>query len=163
MPAAVDRRDFLKRTGGLTLALAVAPIAGAAAAEGPQALTLWVSIATDGTITIVSPPAELGQGTFTTLAAVLADELDADWTRVRIAWPPVWDEKTFGNPQFFYFLHTVASMATRGYFKPVRLAGAQARRVLLDSVAEKWNVPAGELASEPSLVVHRASGRRIGY
>jgi len=163
MPAAVDRRDFLKRTGGLTLALAVAPIAGAAAAEGPQALTLWVSIATDGTVTVVSPPAELGQGTFTALAAVLADELDADWSKVKITHPPVWDEKTYGNPEFFNFLHTVASMATRGYFTPMRRAGAQARRVLLDAVAEKWGVAVAELSTEPSTVVHAASGRRISY
>ena len=50
-----------------------------------------------------------------------------------------------------------------GYFKPLRLAGAQARRVLLDAVAAKWNVPVGELSTEPSVVVHKASGRRIGY
>ena len=106
MPAAVDRRDFLKQTGGLTLALALAPIVGAAAADSPQALTLWVGIATDGTVTVVSPPAELGQGTFTALAAVLADELDADWSKVKITHPPVWDEKTYGNPEFFNFLHT---------------------------------------------------------
>ena len=77
--------------------------------------------------------------------------------------PPVWDEKTYGNPEFFNFLHTVASMATRGYFKPMRIAGAQARRVLLDAVAARWSVPVGELSTEPSVVVHAASGRRIGY
>src|SRR6516164_1473052 len=163
MPAAIDRRDFLKQTGGLTLALALAPIVGAAAADSPQALTLWVGIATDGTVTVVSPPAELGQGTFTALAAVLADELDADWSKVKITHPPVWDEKTYGNPEFFNFLHTVASMATRGYFTPMRRAGAQARRVLLDAVAEKWGAPLAELSTEPSTVVHAASGRRISY
>jgi isoquinoline 1-oxidoreductase subunit beta len=111
----------------------------------------------------VSPPAEIGQGTFTALAAVLADELDADWSQVRIAYPPVWDEKTYGNPEFFYFLHTVASMATRGYFKPMRIAGAQARRVLLDAAAVRWGVPVGELSTEPSMVLHKASGRRMSY
>jgi len=164
----VHRRDFLKQTGaGLTLALTFAPdpssMLGEALADTPLAANLWVTIATDGTITIVSPPAELGQGTFTTLAAVLADELDADWSKVQLALPPVWDEKTYGNPEFFNFLHTVASMATRGYFKPMRIAGAQARRVLLDAVAARWSVPVGELATEPSLIVHAASGRRIGY
>jgi isoquinoline 1-oxidoreductase subunit beta len=166
--ATMSRRDFLQETAaGLTLALPLALdpslLVGEARADQPLAANLWVTIATDGTITIVSPPAEIGQGTFTTVAAVLADELDADWSRVKVAWPPVWDEKTYGNPQFFNFLHTVASMATRGYFTPVRLAGAQARRVLIDAVAAKWNVPAAELATEPGTVVHRASGRRIGY
>src|SRR5580692_1393422 len=164
----MHRRDFLKQSAaGLTIALTLvadpSAMPGAAAADTPLAPNLWVTIAVDGTITIVSPPAEMGQGTFTTLAAVLADELDADWSQVRLVSPPAWDEKTYGNPEFFNFLHTVASMATRGYFKPMRLAGAQARRVLLDAVAEKWNVEVGELTTEPSLVVHAASGRRIGY
>jgi isoquinoline 1-oxidoreductase beta subunit len=166
--ANIHRRDFLKETAaGITLALTLAAdpssIVGSAAADTPFTTNLWVTIATDGTISIVSPPAEIGQGTFTALAAVLADELDADWSRVKIVHPPVWDEKTYGNPEFFYFLHTVASMATRGYFKPMRMAGAQARRVLIDAVAAKLGVPAAELSTEPSVVVHRASGRRISY
>jgi len=95
----IDRRGFLKTSAaGLTLALTVnvdpTSIIGEAAADTPLSLTAWVTIATDGAITIVSPPAELGQGTFTALAAVLADELDADWSMVKIAYPPVWDEKT---------------------------------------------------------------------
>jgi isoquinoline 1-oxidoreductase subunit beta len=166
--ANLNRRAFLKETAaGLTLALTIAAdpcsIVGKAAADAPLTPNLWVTIATDGAITIVSPPAELGQGTFTALAAVLADELDADWSRVTPVMPPVWDEKTYGNPEFFYFLHTVASMATRGYFKPMRIVGAQARRVLLDAVAARWSVPVGELSTEPSMVVHRGSGRRISY
>jgi isoquinoline 1-oxidoreductase beta subunit len=164
----IHRRDFLRQTAaGLTFALTLtadpSSIVGEAAADTPLAPNLWVTIATDGTITLVSPPAEMGQGTFTTLGAVLADELDADWSKVRLVHPPVWDEKTYGNPEFFNFLHTVASMATRGYFKPMRIAGAQARRVLLDAAAEKWRVPVGELSTEPSVVVHGASGRRLSY
>jgi isoquinoline 1-oxidoreductase beta subunit len=166
--AEIDRRDFLKATAaGLTLALTLeidrSALIGGAFADAPFKASLWVTIAADGTITIVSPPAEIGQGTFTALAAVLADELDAHWSQVKIAYPPVWDEKTYGNPEFFNFLHTVASMATRGYFKPMRMAGAQARRVLLDAAAAKWGVPPGELSTEPSLVLHRASGRRLSY
>src|SRR6266545_303475 len=162
----INRRDFLGTAAGVTIALTIAPDPapfGQAAADAPLSLTAWVTIAADGTTAIVSPPAEMGQGTFTALAAVLADELDIDWSKVKLAHPPVWDEKTYGNPQFFNFLHTVASMATRGYFKPMRIAGAQARRVLLDAVAAKWDVPVGELSTEPSFVVHKASSRRIGY
>ena len=169
MPA-FDRRQFLTSAAGLTLALTVAPealtFADEALAEAtgaPASLTAWVTIAPDGATTIVSPAAELGQGTFTTLALVLADELDVDWSTVKVGYPPVWDEKTYGNPQFSNFIHTVASMATRGYFTPMRIAGAQARRVLLVAVAAKWNVPIGELMTEPSVVVHKASNRRIGY
>src|SRR5262245_20337409 len=162
----ISRRLFIKETAGLTLALTVVPhalVGEALAADAPFAANLWVTIATDGTISIVSPPAEMGQGTFTALAAVLADELDADWAKVTIVHPPAWDEKTYGNPQFFNFLHTVASMATRGYFQPMRIAGAQARRVLLDAVAVRWGVPVGELSTEPSVLAPKASGRRISY
>ena len=169
----VNRRDFLKETAaGLTLALTitVAPRAflgeaslGEALADAPFAPTVWMTIATDGTITIVSPAAELGQGSFTTLPVILAEELDADWSKVKPIWPPVWDEKKYGHPDYNMTFHTTASASLHGYFKPLRIAGAQARRVLLDAVAAKWNVPVGELTTEPSVVVHKASGRRIGY
>ena len=164
---AVDRREFLGGAAGLTFALTIAPehlaSTATAAADALFPANAWVTIAADGAVTIVSPPAEMGQGTFTALAAVLADELDVDWSKVTLAHPPVWDEKTYGNPQFFNFLHTVASMALRGYFKPMRIAGAQARRVLLDAVAAKWGVPVAELSTEPSVVVHKSTNRRIGY
>src|SRR5436190_2997983 len=165
----LNRRAFLKEAGaGLTFALTLhadprALIGEASAAEGPLSANIWVTIATDGTISIVSPAAELGQGTFTTLPAVLADELDADWTKVKPVYPSEWNEKKYGNPGWNGNFNTTASLATRGYFTPMRIAGAQARRVLLDAVAAKWNVPVGELSTEPSVVVHKASGRRIGY
>jgi isoquinoline 1-oxidoreductase beta subunit len=163
--ADTNRREFLTGAAGFTLLLAVAPDAfvGEALADAPLAPNVWLTIATDGTITIVSPVAEMGQGTFTTLAAVLADELDADWSRVTAVLPPEWNEKKFGNPQWNGLFNTTASLATRGYFKPMRIAGAQARRVLLDAVSAKWSVPVGELSTEPSVVVHKVTGRRIGY
>ena len=163
--AGTSRRDFLKGTAGFTLAMMVSP--DGSAGEAPAEVTLrpnvWVSIATDGTVTIVSPAAEMGQGTFTTLPAVLAEELDADWSKVKAIPPPEWSEQKYGNPQWNGLFNTTASLATRGYFKPMRIAGAQARRVLINAVAAKWRVPAAELATEPSVVVHRASNRRIDY
>jgi isoquinoline 1-oxidoreductase subunit beta len=168
----LSRRDFVGGAG-LTLALTVMPDArailddapaGAALANLPLSPNLWLTIATDGTITIVSPAAEMGQGTFTTLPAVLADELDADWGRVKPVFPPEWNEKKFGNPGYEnYAFQTSASFATRGYFNAMRVAGAQARRVLIDAVAAKWAVPPAELSTEPSVVVHKATNRRISY
>jgi len=166
---AIDRRDFLHGAAGLTFALTLTggmhprDLLGAAqAAEAPLAPNLWVNISTDGSITIMSPAAELGQGSFTSLPVILAEELDADWAKVKLAQPP-WDPKRFGNPGYASRLSTTSSYSVRGYFTPLRLAGAQARRVLLDAVAETWGVPVAELSTEPSTVVHKPSGRRIGY
>ena len=165
-----SRRDFFGAAAGLTLALVAAPDplafigeSSEALADAPLAPNVWVSIATDGAITIVSPAAELGQGTFTTLPAIFAEELDADWTKVKPVMPSEWNNNKFGNPMYNGAFQTSASNSTRGYFKPMRIAGAQARRVLIDAVAAKWGVPATELSTEPSVVVHKASGRRISY
>src|SRR3984893_13360223 len=142
----VSRRDFLGAAAGLTLALTAAPDPLAFTDEGlsraartPARLSpnVWLTIATDGTITIVSPAAEMGQGTFTTLPAIIADELDADWSKVKPVFPPEWNEKKFGNPEWNGLFNTTASLATRGYFKPMRFAGAQARRGLVDAGSEK--------------------------
>src|SRR3977135_3540763 len=126
-----SRRDFFGAAAGLTLARTVAPDPlallgeGEALADAPLAPNVWITIATDGTITIVSPAAEMGQGTFTTLPAVFAEELDADWAKVRPVFPPEWNKKKYGNPGSNYVFQTSASFATRGYFKSMRLAGAQ--------------------------------------
>src|SRR5215467_5850108 len=134
----LNRRDFLKESAaGLTLALTLSVhprsvIAAAAAADAPLAANIWVRIATDGTITIASPAAEMGQGSFTTLPAILAEELDADWAKVRPVLPPAWDEKSYGNPLNSAF-QTSASASVNGYFKALRIAGAQARRVLIEA------------------------------
>src|SRR5262245_61222157 len=148
----INRRDFLKESAaGLTLALTLsvdprALMDDAAAADGPLSANIWVTITTDGTISIVSPAAEMGQGTFTALPAVLAEELDADWAKVKPVYPSEWNEKKYGNPGWNGNFNTTASLATRGYFTPMRIAGAQARRVLLDAVAAKWNVPTAALS-----------------
>src|SRR5439155_242656 len=161
-----SRRDFLGTAAGLTLALTLSPdplaFTGEAEAQTLFAPGAWLNIATDGTITIASPAAEMGQGSFTTLPLIIAEELDADWAKVKPVLPPAWDEKKYGNPDNNAF-QTSASNSVHGYFHALRIAGAQARRVLLDAVAARWNVPVGELSTEPSLVVHKPSNRRISY
>jgi isoquinoline 1-oxidoreductase beta subunit len=162
-----NRRNLLKTAAGLTFALTLAPnplaFVEEAEADAPYAPSVWLTIGTDGIITVVSPAAEMGQGTFTTLPVIIAEELDADWAKVRPIFPSDWDDKKFGNPNYNQAFQTSASASVWGYYTPLRIAGAQARRVLLDAVAEKWGVPVGELSTEPSVVVHKASGRRIGY
>jgi isoquinoline 1-oxidoreductase beta subunit len=169
MNSHINRRDFLKTSAaGLSFAFTLAAdphtlIGEAAAADAPLSASAWVTIATDGTITIVSPAAEMGQGSFTTLPLILAEELDADWSKVKPVLPPAWNDKAYGNPAYGSTFQTSASASVHGYFKALRIAGAQARRVLLDAVAAKWNVPVGELSTEPSVVVHKASNRRMTY
>lgn len=162
----VSRRDFIAGSAGLTFALAigggiagrVAPSLAATTSATPNA---WVTIGIDDTITISSAAAEMGQGVMTSLPLIFAEELDADWSKVKVvqsaASPP------FGNPVFGDLLITGGSLSVRGYFQKLRLAGAQARRVLLDNAASKWGVPVAELTTEPSLVVHKASGRSMSY
>jgi isoquinoline 1-oxidoreductase subunit beta len=163
----LSRRAFLGSAAGFTLALTIRPeqFAGIdeAIADAPLSPNAWLTITPDGVITIVSPAAEMGQGTFTTVPVFIAEELDADWSKVKPIFPQVWDDKKYGNPEYNMTFQTSASASVRGYFKPARLAGAQARRVLIDAVAAKWNVPASDLTTEPSVVVHKASGRRISY
>src|SRR4051794_19745110 len=116
---AVSRRDFLKETAaGLTLALTLsAGRLGEASADGtPFAPGVWLTIAIDGTISIVSPAAEMGQGSFTTLPLIIAEELDADWAKVKPILPPQWDDKAYGNPAYGGAFQTSASASVHGYF-----------------------------------------------
>src|SRR5215470_17534934 len=122
----------------------------------------WVSIAPDGAVTIMSPATEMGQGSMTSLPRIIAEELDADWESVRVVpAPPV--DSMYGNPGFGGMMYTAASNAVTNYFRNLRLFGAQVRRVLIDNAAKKLSVPVEELNTEPSVVVHAKSGRRLSY
>ena len=143
--------------------LAAAPVQRCWHPHGPaQALSPWVSIAPDGTITIMSAATEMGQGSMTSLPLILAEELDADWSKVKIVpAPPI--EAIYGNPGFQGMMYTAGSNAVTSYYTPLRIFGAQVRRVLLDNAAKKLGVPVEELTTEPSMVVHAKSGRRLSY
>jgi CO/xanthine dehydrogenase Mo-binding subunit len=125
------------------------------------ALSPWVTIATDDTVAIMSPAAEMGQGSLTSLPLILAEELDADWSKVRIIVAPPNDE-LYKNPGFG-FMYTAGSNAVTSYFKELRLFGAQVRKVLLANAARHWNVPVEELTTGPNVVIHEKSGRRVTY
>jgi isoquinoline 1-oxidoreductase beta subunit len=162
----VSRRRFLARSAGLTFGVALglggtATLFDALAEDARFQPNAWIEIGTDGTITLIAPAAEMGQGAFTSLPMLIAEELDADWSSVRIEQAPA--EKEYGNPLFGGAQVTGGSRSARGYFTPLRLVGAQARRVLLMNVAERWGVPINELTTKPNLVAHEASGRSISY
>jgi isoquinoline 1-oxidoreductase beta subunit len=110
----------------------------------------------------MSPATEKGQGSTTSLPLIIAEELDADWSKVRIVpAPPI--EALYGNPGFAGQMYTAGSNAVTSYFRPLRIFGAQVRRVLLDNAANKLGVPVAELTTEPSMVVHAKSGRKLSY
>ena len=163
----LSRRGFMIGIAGLTFAVAAGREKfGHAATEAPDIagtpFNPWVSIAPSGEISIMAPATEMGQGSLTSLPLILAEELDADWSKVVVVpAPPI--DKIYGNPGFGGVMHTASSAAVTGFFTDLRTFGAQVRAVLLDNVAKQWNVPSAELSTEPSVVVHAKSGRRISY
>jgi isoquinoline 1-oxidoreductase beta subunit len=137
---------------------------GAAHAAAPKrvAISPWVTLYADGTVDIMSPACEMGQGSLTSLPVILADEMDADWSKVRIvAAPP--NDALYGNPQFRNLQYTAGSATVTGYFNNLRQFGAQVRRMLVDNVAAHWDVAAEELTTTPGYVLHERSGRKIAY
>ena len=163
----LKRREFL--AAGLSFSVALG--AGLASSSDPaQAQTaglkanVWVTIGTDDSVVVTTPTGEMGQGTTTALPMILAEELDADWSKVRIEYAPP-NPRVYGNPHPLLNggQASLASIAVPGYFTPLRIAGAQARRVLLDAAAARWGVPVAELSTASGVVTHAASGRRLRY
>src|SRR6185312_13503096 len=149
----LSRRRFLAGATGLCFGFGLGglELVRKATADDRVWPNWWLNISGDGTITIMSPAAEMGQGSFTALPAIIAEELDVEWAHVKIASSPL-DAKKYGNPWYNGSLSFSSSATVRAYYKPLRMAGAQARRVLLDAVASKWGVPVAELSTEPSIV-----------
>jgi isoquinoline 1-oxidoreductase beta subunit len=160
--AALTRRGFMVGAAGLTFGLASGfRFDGAAAAGSEAVMSPWVTIGTDNMVAIMSPAAEMGQGSLTSLPLILAEELDADWAKVRVVVAPPNDD-LYKNPAFGY-MYTAGSNAVTAYFRDLRKFGAQVRKMLLANAAKHWNVPVAELTTEPNVVVHAKSGRRLTY
>ena len=157
---ALARRAFLKVTalagGGLTLSASFATSAHAAGDAAAAELNAFVTINPDNTITIVGKNPEIGQGIKTMLPMLIAEELDADWDQVSIVQGDS-NAARFG-PQL-----AGGSFATPMNWMPMRQTGAAARAMLLGAASVRWSVPVAELTTEPSVVVHAASGRRATY
>jgi isoquinoline 1-oxidoreductase beta subunit len=117
--------------------------------------SVYLGIEPDGTVFIVTHRSEMGTGIRTTLPLVAADELDADWKRVKI-------EQGIGDVKYGD-QNTDGSKSIRDFFDSFRHAGAAARAMLISAAAAQWGVPATECLTEPHEVVHRPSGRRLGY
>src|ERR1700675_1821496 len=159
----VTRRGLMVGAAGLTFAVASGlRFAQAQTDRGTSvAVSPWVTIATDDTVAIMSPAAEMGGGSVTALPLILAEELDADWSKVRVIVAPPNDD-LYKNPNFG-FMYTAGSNAVTAYFKDLRRFGAQVRKVLLANAARHWNVPVEELTTGPNVVIHAKTGRRLTY
>jgi isoquinoline 1-oxidoreductase beta subunit len=164
----VSRRSILKGlgiAGGLVLAAPVMSRPTFAAYEtGASKMPhgtvvdprVFVSIAPDGIVTIVAHRAEMGTGVRTSLPLIVAEEMEADWSRVRVQ-QAQGDEVRYGNQD------TDGSRSTRHYLMPMRQIGGSARTMLETAAAKRWGVPASEVKAAHHEVVHNASGRRIGF
>ncbi len=161
----LDRRGFIKigalAGGGLLVgtyfrfgaASALAETAPAAVASfAPNA---FISIAANGTVTLIAPNSEMGQGAKTALPMIIAEELDVPWDKVTISQGDL-------NPAYGRQA-AVGSGSTPGNYGPLRQAGATARAMLVEAAAQTWGVPAAECTTENGAVLHRASGRHLGY
>jgi isoquinoline 1-oxidoreductase subunit beta len=161
----ISRRAFIVTAGGVGIAVAFGGTAGLrnalaqAASFTPNA---WIRIAADGGVILVSPGSEMGQGTMTAMPLLIAEDMDLDWSKVKVEHAPHMP-KLYGNPLFGGAMIVGASRTMRGYYEVMRLAGMQAREVMIRNAARRWNVPASELTTEPHHVVHRASGRKMSY
>jgi isoquinoline 1-oxidoreductase subunit beta len=162
-----SRRDFLKLTtltgGGLLLgfswlsAEAEAPvIVNGAAGAANLSFNSFLSIATDGTVTILSPNPELGQNIMTSFPMIVAEELDADWKNVKVLQAAL-DTKAFERQV------TGGSGAVPHSWKILRKAGATARQMLQEAAAQRWGVPAQECTTADGFVIHAKTGKKLGY
>jgi isoquinoline 1-oxidoreductase beta subunit len=156
----VSRRGFLEgvmSAGALVLGVQLAP-KNLDAADADNAAfhpSVYVGIQPDGQVIIVVHRSEMGTGIRTSLPMVLADELEADWKRVRI-------EQAIGDRKYGS-QNTDGSNSIVGFYQPFRQAGATARTMLESAAASKWGVPASECQAKNHEVVHAATGRKLGF
>ena len=162
-----SRRHFLKVSaaagGGLLLALNLRGFAGEALAAEPKefAPNAYVRIGRDGKVTIVVAQVEMGQGTFTSMPMLIAEELEVDLADVALEQAPP-DDKLYANP-LIGFQVTGGSTSVRGFWQPLREAGAAARMLLVEAAADTWGVDPNSLSAEKGEVVDKASGRKLAY
>ncbi len=160
------RRELLLSLGATTAGAMVlgygftgrAKAASPAAGVAPHSAALgeYVMIEPDGTVTLMARNPDMGQGAKTLLPMLIAEELDADWHRVKIEYAPA-DAKRFVSQ------YAGGSMSVPDNWEPMRRVGAAGRAVLVQAAANRWRVDPGTLSTQSGQVIHAASGRKIGY
>jgi isoquinoline 1-oxidoreductase subunit beta len=168
-PAEVSRRQFLQLAtlagSGLTLGVLL-PACGSRSGSGAPVAPLimpFVHIAPDNTVTVLCKHLEAGQGVWTGLPAIVAEELDASWEQMRVASAPA-EVPLYGNLAFGGKMQaTGGSTSVANSWQQLRQAGATARAMLVTAAAKLWNVPAGEILVSEGVVAHAAAGRKASF
>jgi isoquinoline 1-oxidoreductase beta subunit len=168
MKTNLSRRQFLKLAGaGLAVAVASSQdgyrllSAAEVEKEGPAFQpSVWLSISTAGIVTVLVNKSEMGQGVYTSLPMIVADELDCDWKNVRMEPAPAGEAY---KDVLFGMQATGGSSSIRHMYEPLRKAGAAAREMLVAAAAAEWKVPAADCAADLGLVRHRKSKKTLAY
>jgi len=158
----MERRAFLQTAGGAGAALVIGfRIPGRGEQEpAPFAPNAWLRISPDDSVLVIVDRSEMGQGVATSLPMLLAEELEADWSKVKIEFAPA--DKAYINP-LFGLQGTGGSSSVRAAWTPLRKAGAAAREVLIAAAAQRWAVKTTECRAENGAVVHTKTKRRLRY
>ncbi len=162
-----SRRAFLKTSGGLVLGFYLPGSVASARAQAKAPFVdafkpnVWLRIGADDSVTVMSSAMELGQGSMNAMPMLVAEELDVDWKKVHVQWAPA--DPAYGNPLRNGRQETVASISVRGFWRPLREAGAAARTMLVTAAAQTWKVPESSCSTEKGEVVHKSSGRSLRY
>lgn len=162
----INRRSFLKSSvlagGGLMISFSWLASSFTEAGKGLTPPDEWfkingfLKIGENGLVTIMSPNPEIGQNVKTSMPMIVAEELDVDWAKVIVEQAPL-------NTDIFKRQIAGGSQSIRQSWQGLRMAGATARRMLMEAAAQKWNVPVDEITTDAGILYHRKSGKKTGY
>src|SRR5712672_1578265 len=158
----VSRRKFIQASGGLVLAVALPAAAQELRLHKAFAMNAFVRVGSDNTVTVIIKHLEMGQGTYTGLPALVAEELDADWSQMRAEGAPA-DASRYNNLFWGPAQGTGGSTALANSYEQLRKAGAPARAMLVSAAAARWNVPASEISVSKGVVFHKPSARKATF
>ena len=162
----LSRRGFLKNSAltftGLIIGFTYEPESSLAVkVENAEELGIWIRIAPDGSTTLIVPSSEMGQGVNTSLSMILAEELEADWQSVKTETAPV--NSKYINPESNSGQMTAGSSSVKGFWNPLRKAGAAVRLMLQKAAAQKWEIPIEECVAKSGYIYRKNSSQKLSY